>query len=118
MSDKQHETCTELEALKDSHASFRRLVISILGLQGVFVIGALMIAINIMRESAGASEQRMQLKTRQEMIEAKADAASKNALQALAISGKAESNIAWIREGLTELKISVRERMTNTKTTP
>jgi len=118
MSDKDHKTCTDVEELRSAHGDFKRLVIAILGLQSVFVIGALTISVNIMRENSAATAERMQIKARQEMIESKADDAGKNALQALAVSGKAESNIAWIREGLTELKISVRERLTNPKPTP
>lgn len=88
---------------------FRNLVLIVMGLQATFIIGSLTIAVNTMSAVAGQSESIMQLKTRQEMIEKKADDASSNAARALAISGKAESNIAWIREGLTELKMGIRE---------
>jgi len=73
-----------------------------------FVIIALGMTVNVQSTMAAHSETLMQLKTRQEMIEKKADSANSDAARALAISGKAESNIAWIREGLTELKIAVR----------
>lgn len=98
----EHQTpCTGLK-------SFRNLVLIVMGLQATFIIGSLTIAVNTMSAVAAQSEAIMQLKTRQEMIEKKADDASSDAARALAISGKAESNIAWIREGLTELKIAVR----------
>lgn len=98
----QHQTpCTGLK-------NFRALVVGVMGVQAVFVIGALTITVNTMSTIAAHSESLMQLKTRQEMIEKKADVASADASKALAVSGKAESNIAWIREGLTELKIAVR----------
>ena len=91
-----------------SLSDFKKLVIGILGLQGLFVMASLTLTVNTQRSLAAASEKLMKVETRQEMIEQKADNASADASRALAISGKAESNIAWIREGLTELKIAVR----------
>jgi len=89
--------------------SFRTLVIGIMTIQSTFVIVTLSLTVNIQSQMAAQSESLMQLKTRQEIIEQKADDASSDAARALAISGKAESNIAWIREGLTELKIALRD---------
>ena len=90
--------------------NFRALVIGILSLQAVFVTVPMVQSVSIQKEQARQAQELMAVSTRQEMIEQKADTASADALKALAISGKAESNIAWIREGLTELKIAVREQ--------
>lgn len=94
-------------------SSFRKLVIGILGIQTTIVIVCLSLCVNTMSGQAGLSQKLMQVSTRQEIIEKKADTASSDASKALAISGKAESNIAWIREGLTELKQAVRQKNNN-----
>jgi len=91
--------------------NFRNLIIGIMTIQSTFVIVSLGMTVNAQSRMAAHSEQLMQLRTRQESIEKKADTAATDASKALAISGKAESNIAWIREGLTELKIAVRSDM-------
>jgi len=100
--DEHTEPCSGLK-------NFRTTVIGVMTIQSMFVIVALGMTVNTQSSMAAHSETLMQLKTRQEMIEKKADTACTDASKALAVSGKAESNIAWIREGLTELKIAIRD---------
>jgi len=59
---------------------------------------------------AAANEKILKIATRQDSSEEKADQAASDAWKALVISGKAEANIAWIREGMTEMKMMFRNR--------
>lgn len=93
--------CTDL-------SSFKKLVIGILGIQTSVVIVCLSLCVNAMSGQARANQKIMQVSTRQEIIEKKADSASSDASRALAISGKTESDITWIRDGLGELKMIIR----------
>lgn len=90
----------------DTNTDPRKLLIGIVSIQAVFVIATLSIVVGMLQSQAATSENVAALKVRQEMIESKADRAVGDASKALALSGRAESNIAWIREGLTELKMS------------
>lgn len=100
-SDAHKPPCTSLK-------NFRNLIIGVMSIQSMFVIVALGMTVNSQSRMAAHSEQLMQLRTRQESIEKKTDAAASDAAKALATSGKTESDIAWIRDGLAELKIAVR----------
>jgi hypothetical protein len=107
---KQLETCkmSKDEAPCQDLSSFKKLVLGILALQTTIVIVSLSLCVNIMSSQATTTEKLMQTSTRLEMVEAKTDKAVSDASRALAISGKSEANIAWIREGMTEMKIMFR----------
>jgi hypothetical protein len=90
---------------------FKKLMIGTLSLQGVFVIASLSLCVNSMNRVSAIAEKQIQIIERQKMIEQKADTASKQSAEALATSSRAEANIQWIREGLTELKMTVRQAL-------
>ena len=100
-------TCNMEEPCNDL-SSFKKLVLAIMAIQTTIVIVCLSLCVNSMSNQAQTNEKLTQVATRQQNLEKKADMAQANSTKALAISGKAESNIAWIREGLTELKLSLR----------
>jgi hypothetical protein len=110
MTNKAHEApCSDL-------SSFKKLTIGILTLQGVFVIASLSLCLNAMNRVSGIAEQQIQIMERQRAIESKTDEgieksaeAIAKAGEALAMSSRAEANIQWIREGLTEIKVAVRQ---------
>lgn len=95
-------TCNEL-------GSFKRIVQWAIGLQITFTMICLTVCLNVISTQSINNQKLTELSTKQKSINEKAERAREDALKALATSGRAESNIAWIREGLTELKISVRE---------
>lgn len=84
-------------------------MIAISGIQATIVIVCLSICMNVMTSVAQNSEQIIAISERQKSTENKADRALESSAQALTLSGRAEANIQWIREGLTELKIAVRQ---------
>lgn len=92
----------------DSFVNFRKMIIATMGLQAIFVIASLSLAVSTQNRVSVLAEQQIQLRERQRMIEQKADEALSNSTKALTISGKSEADIAWIREGFTELKMLVR----------
>ena len=98
--------------------SFKKLVLAVMGLQTTMVIVTLTITLNIMASQSANAEKLIEFSTKQRNIEKKADEAFKQASTAFAMSSKAESNIAWIREGLTELKLAVRESKYKPRTNP
>ncbi|OEU62566.1 MAG: hypothetical protein BBJ57_09025 [Desulfobacterales bacterium PC51MH44] len=104
----------------DNLADFKKIAIWVIGFQALFTLALLTACVSILVNQASASERIttnhagtnekiLKISTRQEGIEKKADRATADASAALAIAGKAEANIAWIRENLTEVKISLRE---------
>jgi hypothetical protein len=92
----------------DNLTSFKRLTIAILGIQATMVTVSLLLMVSTMNRVSVVAEKQVQLAERQRVIEQKADSALSDANKALAISGKSEADIAWIREGFTELKMLVR----------
>lgn len=97
----------------DNLSNFKKLMIGLMGLQSVFVIASLSITLNSMVRLSAFSEKQIQMSERQRVIEKKADEAQTASNRALAISGKSEADIAWIREGFTELKMLVRDAVNN-----
>ena len=95
-------TCDEL-------GSFKKIVQWAIGLQITFTMICLTVCINVMSTQSTNNQKLTELSTKQKSIDEKSERAREDALKALATSGRAESNIAWIREGLTELKMSIRE---------
>jgi len=97
----------------ESLSGFRRMVIGIMGIEALFVMAALSLTVGVMNRMSAVSERQIQIAERQRVIEKKADDALTSANKALAISGKSEADIAWIREGFTELKMLVRDAVQN-----
>ncbi len=94
-----------------SLSGFRKLSIAILTLQGGFVVISLMLCVSTMNRVSVVAEKQVQIAERQRVLEKKADIALQDASKALTISGKSEADIAWIREGFTEMKAMLRETM-------
>lgn len=90
--------------------TFRSLLVGTLTIQGVFIIAALSFSVSAALRTSSLAEQMIGFSERQKQIEQKADSAREDAAQALVISGKAEANIQWIREGLTEMKMMIRQK--------
>ena len=109
--------CEKLEMLIDDVKGFKRLVIAIQSVQAVFVIAALSMCVQSMARLSSTVERQVQIVERQKNIEKKADVAGKQSAEALTLSGRAEANIQWIREGLTEVKMQLRH-LTGKSATP
>jgi len=121
MSDKQTEKgCDHMTPCQDL-TSFKKMLTGTIGTQALFTIILLSACLVTMSGLSSANDkinsnqlqvnnQLIRISSRQESIEKKVDQATNDATQALAISGKAEANIAWIREGMTEMKMMFRNK--------
>jgi len=93
----------------DPLKSFRRIITGVIGAQGLFVIVCLTMTLNVMGKFSDLAEKQIAIMERQKNIESKADGAVNKSTEALALSGKAEANMQWVREGLTEVKSQLRD---------
>ena len=120
MSDNKTEGCDHMTPCNDL-SSFKKMLTWTIGIQALFTITLLSACLVTMAGLSSANDkinanqmhvnnQLIKISSRQENIENKVDQATGDATKALAISGKAEANIAWIREGMTEMKMMFRNK--------
>lgn len=100
-------TCAEGQS--NELISFKKITLWVMGAQVTIVMICLSMCVTIMSTQSANNEKLTEISTRQKDIAIKAERAREDALKALAASGRSESDIAWIREGLTELKLTIRE---------
>jgi hypothetical protein len=91
----------------DSVKSLRNWMIGALTIQSAFVMGSMMIAVSTQSSLGNVIEKQVQVIERQKITEEKADNALQKSAEALTLSGRADANIQWIREGLTEVKMQL-----------
>lgn len=93
----------------DELQSFKKLILGVMGLQTTIVIVTLTMSVSITKEQSKQNSRITEMAAFQKSLERRITETKETATAALAMSGKADANIAWIREGLTELKLSVRK---------
>jgi hypothetical protein len=109
MSNQDHkEPCQTVESVGKELSSFKKLMIGFTTINSGLLILCFGLCVNAAVSTSQVAKENIAIITRLNNQEKKIDGAVQNATQALAVSGKAEAHIAWIREGLTEIKINMR----------
>ena len=109
MATQEHkEPCGTVDAVSRELSTFKKIMIGFTTVNSGLLILCVTLVVNAAIRTSDVAEKNIEITTKQAGLEKKVDAASRDAAQALAISGKAEAHIAWIREGLTEIKINMR----------
>lgn len=78
-------------------------------------MSALGISVSTMNRVSSLAERQVQIIERQRVMEKKTDVALAKASGALETAGRSEANMAWVREGLTEVKIQIRHAINGDK---
>lgn len=93
----------------DALSNFRKIVLTMMGVQMTIVVVCLTLCVNIMRDQSAVNQRLVEIGTIQKDLAQKVDDAKFDAARSLAVGLKAESDVAWIREGMTEIKLYMRE---------